>query len=441
MKLKMFVCGPTVYDYIHLGNARTLVFFDVAAKWLRHQGADLEYIQNITDIEDKILVRAKEQGREPQEFAREWEQKFYEDAKALGITSPIYKRATDHIPEVLSQVKRLIEKGCVYEIGNDGFYFDLSKFPDYGKLSGRTDIKDDDAVSRIDENEHKRNKGDFCVWKGDFETGRPGWHIEDTAITEKYFGPQYDIHGGGIDLMFPHHEAEIAIMRSISGQERFVDYWMHTGFLVNKGARMGKSVGNFTTVHEALKHHSPEAIRHYFLSSHYRSPLEYGENAIAPSEAAVTRLGEFYNKLRYIKTSHYNASFVGMRYDLDKTQNEFINAMDGDFNTSRAIATLFDFVSNISSLIARGEVETTSAIPILNFLEQINNVLGIIPISHDEITSEIARLLEAREHAKNSGNFMDSDIIRNTLSDLEWDVEDTKYGQIPKKKKHLPSLM
>src|SRR3989344_1957000 len=250
MKIKMFVCGPTVYDYIHIGNARTFVIFDSYAKYLRYTGVDLEYIMNITDIDDKIIARAKEQGREPAEFAKEWEEKFYEDVKALGITSPIYKRAMDHIPAIESQVQRLRDKGIAYDL-EDGTYFDLSKFPDYGKLSGRTDIKGDDAVSRIDENPNKRNPGDFCIWKKD----RPGWHIEDTAITEKYFGPQYDIHGGGMDLMFPHHEAEMAIMESISGIKPFVKKWMWGGFLVVKRsdrldgtsgptAQMSKSANN-----------------------------------------------------------------------------------------------------------------------------------------------------------------------------------------------------
>src|SRR3989344_1585944 len=185
---------------------------------------------NITDIDYKIIARAKEQGREPAEFAKEWELQFYEDAKALGITSPVYKRAMDHIPEIESQVQRLRDKGIAYEL-EDGTYFDLSKFPDYGKLSGRTDIKGDDAVSRIDENPNKRNPGDFCIWKKD----RPGWHIEDTAITEKYFGPQYDIHGGGMDLMFPHHEAEVPMMEPFSGIKPCEKKGVGGGFWVVRG--------------------------------------------------------------------------------------------------------------------------------------------------------------------------------------------------------------
>ena len=430
MKIKMFVCGPTVYDYMHLGNARTFVFFDVVAKYLRWRGNDLEYIQNITDSEDKIIARAKEHGREPADWAREWEVKFYEDAKALGITSPVYKKAMDHIPEIISQVKRLIEKGNVYEIKGDGWYFDLSTFPDYGKLSGRTKLQDDDAVSRIDENEHKRNKGDFCVWKGDFKTGRPGWHIEDTAITEKYFGAQYDIHGGGQDLMFPHHEGEIAIMESLSGLKPFVKKWMHAGFLVTEvlnpsvsglTPKMSKSKGNFITAHEALKHHSPEAIRHYFLSAHYRSPLEYSDDAIAPSEVAVSRLGEFYRKLLLSGETAKSTEAVS---PLDAKQ-DFIAAMDDDFNAPKAMAVLFDLVGKIDPMTIDPE-------PILEFLNSVNKILGIIPTKQEPIPEEVQRLLADRNLAREMKNFALSDEIRIKIEELGWQVEDTKYGPILK---------
>src|SRR3989344_5285411 len=261
-KVKMFVCGPTVYDYIHIGNARTFVFFDVVAKYLRHSGYQVQYIQNITDIDDKIITRAKEINEDPLVFAKKYEEIFLEDMKALKVTAVTdydqYARATDHIDEVVGQVKKLIEKGHAYLIEGDGYYFDLSTFPDYGKLSGRTVEMAEDAVSRVDENPDKRNRGDFTLWKffkeGEpfWETklgkGRPGWHIEDTAITEKYFGPQYDLHGAGQDLIFPHHEAEIAQQESASGIKPFVKYWMHSAFLVNKEKKMSKSLGNFMSL-------------------------------------------------------------------------------------------------------------------------------------------------------------------------------------------------
>src|SRR3989344_3403901 len=261
-KVRMFVCGPTVYDHIHIGNARTFVFFDVVAKYLRHAGFEVQYIQNITDIDDKIIARAKEAEEDPLAFAKKYEEIFLADMKAIGVTAVNqFDRATDHIPEVTKQIKTLIEKEHAYLIEGNGWYFDLSTFPEYGKLSGRTAEMANDAVSRIDENDKKRNKGDFCLWKlskpeepaweSKLGQGRPGWHIEDTAITEKYFGPQYDLHGAAQDLMFPHHEAEIAQQESASGLKPFVKYWMHSAFLVNKEKKMSKSLGHFITLNEA----------------------------------------------------------------------------------------------------------------------------------------------------------------------------------------------
>jgi cysteinyl-tRNA synthetase len=311
-KVRMFVCGPTVYDYIHIGNARTFVVFDVIAKYLRYRGYNLKYIQNITDIDDKIIERARETGQSWKEVAERFEKTFTENMKSLKISAvDEYPRATEHIKEIVRQVKTLIEKGNAYLIDGDGYYFDLKTFLEYGKLSGRTAEMAEDAVSRIDESAGKRNKGDFCLWKfskagepfwpADIGDGRPGWHIEDTAITEKYFGPQYEIHGGGQDLAFPHHEAEIAQQESASGFKPFVKYWLHVGFLINKGGKMSKSEGNFLTVDEALKKYSPEALRFYFLSAHYRSPLDYTEENLRAAEAAANRLAETIEKLKSIK--------------------------------------------------------------------------------------------------------------------------------------------
>jgi cysteinyl-tRNA synthetase len=301
--IDMFVCGPTVYDRIHIGNARTLTVFDVIAKWLRHRGLDVNYIQNITDIDDRIIARASEKGVDALEFARQFDDAFRADMKALGNDAVSqYARATDHIAQVIAQVKTLRDKGFVYLIEGDGWYYDLSKFSDYGKLSGRTGMQANDAVSRIDDSDKKRNTGDFCVWKlkksetepswadSELGEGRPGWHIEDTSITEHYFGPQYDLHGGGMDLKFPHHEAEIAQQEAASGMEPFVKYWMHVGFLENKSAKMSKSLGNFLTLHVALEQYDPAVLRFYFLSNHYRAPLDFTPTAL---DAVPQTLGHF----------------------------------------------------------------------------------------------------------------------------------------------------
>ena len=311
-EVKMFVCGPTVYDYAHIGNARTFTNFDFIAKYLRYKNYKVFYLQNITDIDDKIIKKANEEKTGWDNISRKYEKIFLEDMKLLGNDAVSkYARATDYIPEIVSQVKRLIEKGIAYKI-SDGYYFDLSKFREYGKLAKRTSLEEDDAVSRIDENPEKRNKGDFCllkfskpeepVWHTELGDSRPGWHIEDTAITEKELGQQYDLHGGAIDLIFPHHEAEIAQMEAISGKKPFVKYWLHTGFLQFNKEKMGKSKGNFWIVRDVIKKYNKQIIRFMFLSTHYRKPLEFSEESLEQAKNSLQKLNEFMLKLENCKS-------------------------------------------------------------------------------------------------------------------------------------------
>src|SRR3989344_5527522 len=311
-KVKAFVCGPTVYDYAHLGHAKTYIQFDFIIKYLRYKKFNVFYLQNITDIDDKIIKKANEEKIDWKELSRKFEKLYIEDMKSLDVVSvDKYARATDYIKEIVSQVKRLIEKGYAYRI-SDGYYFDTSKFKEYGKLAKRTFQEAEDSVSRIDENKEKKNKADFCLWKfskqnepyweNGLEMGRPGWHIEDTAITEKELGEQYDLHGGGIDLMTPHHEAEITQMESISGKKPFVKYWMHTGFLKINKEKMSKSLGNFKTIKDVLKNYNKNAIRFLFISSHYRKPLDFSEEALEQAKNSVEKLNEF-----ILKLNNYNS--------------------------------------------------------------------------------------------------------------------------------------
>ncbi|MFY9457636.1 MAG: cysteine--tRNA ligase, partial [Candidatus Spechtbacterales bacterium] len=277
-KIGIFVCGPTVYDYSHIGHARTYIAFDAFVKYLRSREYEVRYVQNITDIDDKIIARANDLKQDPRDLARNFETEYYHDMESLGVNSvDKYACATNYIPQIISQVERLMAGGYAYEIENEGIYFDISKFRDYGKLSRRTVEQAEDAVSRIDKSIKKRNKGDFALWKYEkagepkwpspWGDGRPGWHIEDTAITETEFGAQYDIHGGARDLIFPHHESEIAQMETISAKVPLVNYWVHTGFLTVNGEKMSKSLGNFITIHEFLRERSKEALRLLVLSS------------------------------------------------------------------------------------------------------------------------------------------------------------------------------
>lgn len=281
--VRMFVCGPTVYDLAHVGHAKTYTQFDFLARYLRARGFEVTYAQNITDIDDKIIRRAAESGRDPRDLAAEFEDAYRQDMATLGNTSvDVYARALDHIDEIVAQVQALIERGHAYQL-DDGWYFDLSTFSGYGKLSGRTEVAEEDSVARIDENDAKRNRGDFALWKArkpgepfwdtPLGPGRPGWHIEDTAITEALFGPQYDLHGGAVDLIFPHHEAEIAQMEAASGKEPLVRHWVHTGLLRVDGAKMSKSSGNFLTIRDALAMGDYRTLRYAFLWPPRRRPL------------------------------------------------------------------------------------------------------------------------------------------------------------------------
>lgn len=443
-KVRMFVCGPTAYDYIHVGNARTYVVFDVFAKYLKYRGYEVEYIQNITDIDDKIITRAHELGQDPIDYARDFTDAFLEDIKKLGVNSVNhYEPATKNIDQVIKQVKTLIEKGNAYKIDGDGWYFDLKTFLEYGKLSGRTVEMAEDGVSRIDESLSKRNRGDFCLWKfskpeepgwdSDLGYGRPGWHIEDTAITEKYFGPQYDLHGAGADLMFPHHEAEIAQQESASGLKPFVRYWMHVGFLVNKTQKMSKSSGNFTVLREALKKYSPEVLRFYFLSSHYRSPLDYNEELLRQAEAATNRLAEFVSRL---KSAQNSLSGSDTNLDIiEEVQHGFELEIDDDFNTSKAIGYIFELVRRVNQLIDLQELSQDSAKKILKWLEKANKILDIIPAKTIEVPTEIKKLIDDREQARQQKDFLHADQLREQIKNLGYEVDDTVYGPLAKQLK------
>ena len=347
--VNFFCCGITPYDFAHIGHAKTYVQFDVIVKYLRYSGYDVFYLQNVTDIDDKIIQRAKEKNQKPMELVRNYEKEYLKDMEALSINSVNkFARATEHIKEIIKQVKTLMDRGFAYIIENDGIYFDLSKFPEYGKLSGRKTEEAEDAVTRIDESVNKRNKGDFCLWKKSkkdepswkdpwFNNGRPGWHIEDTAISEKYFGKQYDVHGGARDLIFPHHEAEIAQMEAASGKKPFVKYWLHTGFLNVKGQKMAKSLGNFITIRDALKKYDAKALRLFYISAHYRSPIDFSEELLEQAKNSLQRLNDFILKSK-------NSEEKDDLKLIEKAKKEFIKCMDDDFDTVKALAVIFDFI-------------------------------------------------------------------------------------------------
>jgi cysteinyl-tRNA synthetase len=451
----MFVCGPTVYDFIHIGNARTFVIFDLITKYLEFLGYDIFYLQNITDIDDRIINRAREEYTEPEEIAKKFETEYMRDTKALKINSiDHYARASEHIDEIIKQIKTLVNKGYAYTAKsvkiedpnavnnpeNQDVYFDVSKFTDYGKLS-KQKLEGQETGTRVKVESNKDDPRDFTLWKAqnyDFEPkwespwgmGRPGWHIEDTAISEKYLGQQYDIHCGGLDLKFPHHEAEIAQQEAASGKKPFVKYWLHSGLLTVDGDKMSKSLGNFVTARDALKKHSPETLRFFMLNAHYRSPIDYTEANIQQANSTLNRLIEFKTRLEVIEKGSNNKE---ISEKLSKMKEQFHLNMVDDFNTPKALAILFDFVRDTNPLIDQNKLGKDNARDILRFIEDMDTFFGIIP-QKEEIPESIKKIAEEREKARRNKDFEQADKLRKEMEDQGYTIKDTPSGpQIQKK--------
>ncbi len=431
-KIKAFVCGPTVYDYAHIGHARSYVSFDVIIKFLRFSKRSVYYVQNITDIDDKIINRAKESNKKWDDVAKEFTKMYFEDMQTLGVTAvDKYAPATEYIDEIKSQVSRLLKKGVAYKI-SDGIYFDIKKFPEYGKLSHQN-VNDLEAGSRVEVNKEKHNVQDFVLWKfkkegepswsAPFGEGRPGWHIEDTAITEKELGKKYDLHGGGLDLIFPHHESEIAQMEAITGKKPFVKYWLHNGFVLINNEKMSKSLNNFWTIRDVLAKFSPRAIRYYCLSVHYRAPINYSDESLQHAENAVQRLDDFVARLRSA-----NGKDSKVKALLSKSEKSFRKAMENDFDTSAALASIFDVMTKINKLIDKGALSTDNAKEVLAFVEKINTVLGVFDLEVQELPKGAAELIAQRELARKNKDFVSADKLRKELSDMGIIVEDSKTG-------------
>lgn len=432
-KLNLFVCGPTVYGYSHIGHAKTYIAFDVIVKYLKSAGYKVTYLQNITDIDDKIIRQAQKENKDVKELARFFEKEYLKDMKELGVTAvDIYARATDYIKEIILQIERLFKKGYAYQI-EDGIYYDITKFKDYGKLSGRTTQGAEDAVSRIDESINKKNKGDFVLWKFSKENepewkspwgkGRPGWHIEDTAITEKHFGYQYDMHGGARDLLFPHHEAEIAQMEAISEKAPMAKYWLHTGFLTVRGDKMSKSRDNFITIQDFLNKHSVRLLRFLILKSHYRSPLDYTEELLKQTEKELERIDEFVSKLQEARSKN-SAQEI-----LSKAKTSFKKAMEDDFNTPQALGVLFELIKKGNILLSQQKMNKKEANAILTFFDNIEEVFGcVLQKQRVSTPKEIQQLAQEREKHRIQKDWGKADALRKQIQRLGWEVEDTEKG-------------
>jgi len=439
-KVSLFVCGPTIYDLSHLGHGRTYISFDTFVRFLKSQGYKVDYLQNITDIDDKIIQRAKEGKVTTKILTKRFEKEYLRDMKALGILSVSkYARATDHIPEIIVQIEKLLKKGYAYELEGDGIYYDILKFKDYGQFSRRTSLQAEDAVSRIDESVKKQNRGDFALWKiskkgepkwkSPWGWGRPGWHIEDTAITEKRFGAQYDLHGGARDLIFPHHEAEIAQMEAISAKKPMAKYWMHSGFLTVEGAKMSKSLGNFITIQDFLNQHSPRILRLLVLKAHYRSPIDYSPNLLVQTKRELERIDEFIENLKACKGKSKTS------FPIKKFKKDFISALEDDFNTPKAIAVLFDVLLRGNTLLAEDTLSKKNAEEILTFLKEVDTIFGFIfsKKKKEVVPSGVVKLVKEREEYRTNSQWKKSDKLREMLLKLGWEVDDTPKGPRLKK--------
>jgi len=444
-KINFFICGPTVYDYSHLGHARTYVIFDSFVKYLKHSGYSVFYLQNITDIDDKIIARARERGVPPKDLALAFEKEYLTCMKDLKVTSvKKYARATNYIKEILSQVKRLMDKGYAYEIPGDGIYYNIAKFKDYGKLSGRTALAAEDAVSRIDYSKNKKNRGDFCLWKfaeegepqwpSQFGAGRPGWHIEDTAITEKFFGAQYDIHGAARDLMFPHHEAELSQMEAISGKVPMVKYWMHGGFLTVNGQKMSKSLNNFITISDFLKRCPYYYLRFLIARTLWSSPMDYSESAMIEVKAAVEKIVEFLRRLSSIKLAK-SAKGSNTKKLTKEFSINFYAQLDDNFNTPQAFAVMFDFIKEANKLMDENAISKSEAREIYKIFTDINKIFEIIDLKRIKEAMPVAvkNLVKARDTARKNKEWEKSDELRLEIEKHGYHVEDTKDGTIVKK--------
>ena len=438
-QLRLFVCGPTVYDYSHIGHARTYLVFDAFARYLKSKGLNLYYLQNITDIDDKIIVRAKESGEKPLALARRFEKEYLKDMKALGITSVTkYARATDHVKEIVAQIETLLKKGYAYKIEGDGYYFNLSTFPEYGKLSGRTTLEAEDAVSRVDESTRKKNKGDFALWKFKKEgepswktklgEGRPGWHIEDTAITEHYFGPQYDIHGGAVDLKFPHHEAEIAQQEAASGKKPFVKIWMHTGFLLVGGKKMSKSLGNFITIRNFP--YEADILRMIVLSHHYSSPFDYHEKG-SPLEAAKGLWG-IMNYLEVLNFGKRKTGAVRIASELAVAEKSWSERLENDFNTPGALGSLYELIAALRRFqIANGKLNKNEAVAARKYILEKMRGLGFF-MKSIPIPVNVKKRVKRRELMRKNKEYDNANEEREAIfKEHGYTIQDTPEGPFP----------
>lgn len=439
-EVKMYVCGPTVYNYFHIGNGRTFIIFDTIRRYLEYRGYKVTFIQNFTDIDDKMINKANAEGITVKELGDKFIDEYYQDADGLQVKrATINPRATEYIDEVVEFVKDLIDRGFAYEIDGD-VYFSTKKFEEYGKLCGQN-LEDLQSGARISVDERKKDPMDFAVWKSQkpgepawespWGLGRPGWHIECSCMAKKLLGDTIDIHGGGMDLKFPHHENEIAQSEAVTGQ-KFANYWMHAAFVNVDNKKMSKSENNFVTAREALKKYNSDVIRFLMLSGHYRTQINFSAELLDSAKSSVERLYNCVNNLENlineVNRKQANDSEKAYLKSLDKHREKFIEKMDDDFNTADGISVIFDLIKDINNNVS---IDSSSELceGALNLIRELGSPLGILQKTEEKsLEVEIQELIDKRQEARKNRDFALADKIRDALKARNIILEDTPQG-------------
>ena len=440
-KVSMYVCGPTVYNFFHIGNARPFVVFDTLRRYFKYRGYEVKFVQNFTDVDDKIINRAKEEGISAPEVSEKYIKEYFNDAEALGVMkADVHPKVSEHIPEIIEFVQTLIDKGYAYEADGD-VYYSTRKFPEYGKLSGQN-IDDLESGARIAIGEVKEDPLDFALWKARKEEseiawespwgmGRPGWHIECSTMAKKHLGETIDIHGGGQDLTFPHHENEIAQSEACNGVP-FAHYWMHNGYINVDGKKMSKSLNNFFTVRDIREQYSGDVIRFFLLSGHYRSPINFSDALMEQSKQGYERIATAIETLEFLKTNGSDeamADEAAKIASLDQYRDKFIEAMDDDLNTADGIAAIFELVSEINLDVKDG-ASKSFAEEALKRIKELTDVLGIFGGEDEEegLGDDIQALIDERQAARKEKNWARADEIRDQLAAMGITLKDTPQG-------------
>lgn len=439
-KVGIYACGPTVYNYFHIGNARPFIVFDVLRRYLEFRDYEVTFVQNFTDIDDKMIRKANEEGVTVAEIAERYIAEYFQDAKALGIRpATVHPRATEHIPQIIDLIQRLVDKGLAYPVNGD-VYYRVKAFPGYGCLCGQN-LEDLESGARISVDEAKEDPLDFALWKAQkpgepawespWGMGRPGWHIECSAMSMTYLGETFDIHGGGKDLLFPHHENEIAQSSGATGKP-YVNYWMHNGFINIDGEKMSKSAGNFFTVRDIAKEFDLEAVRLFMLGAHYRSPINFSRELIEAAASSLQRLYIARNQLNFLlekaEEREPNAAEQEFMAFCQRCEDKFIAAMDDDMNTADALAALFELVREIHRLPETGNSKVALQTA-MSKLTGLCDVLGLLMKKEEEIPAEIQALVDERAHARKNKDWKRSDELRDQIRAMGYILEDSKAGQ------------